>query len=188
MLIFRRYQNESIIIDGKIKVTVLNRSAGAGEARIWRIDRDANYGVLDELAANCVNTKRMIHHWDDMLRIAGSLKLGVIQASELVRSLLKSDRPSSLALAIIEAERINKTVYLLNFVDDEGYRRRILTQLNRTEKRHGLARVICHGRRGEIRKRYREGRGSTRCSGPDYQCRRSLEYNLHARRPGPPTT
>ncbi len=133
------------------------RLADAGEARFWRIDRDADYSALDELASNCVNTKRMIHHWDDMLRIAGSLKLGVIQASELIRSLLKIDRPSSLAMAIIEAGRINKTVYLLNFVNDEDYRRRILTQLNRTEKRHGLARVICHGHRGEIRKRYREG-------------------------------
>jgi TnpA family transposase len=53
-----------------------------------------------------------------------------VQASELIRSLLKSDRPSSLAQAIIEAGRINKTLYLLNYVDDEDYRHRILTQLN----------------------------------------------------------
>lgn len=92
-----------------------------------------------------------------MMRIAGSLKLGTVQASELIRSLLKSERPSSLAQAIIEAGRINKTLYLLNYVDDEDYRRRILTQLNRGESRHAVARAICHGQRGEIRKRYREG-------------------------------
>src|SRR5690554_7643888 len=96
-----------------------------------------------------------------MMRIAGSLKLGTVQASELIRSLLKSDRPSSLAQAIIEAGRINKTLYLLNYVDDEDYRRRILTQLNRGESRHAVARAICHGQRGEIRKRYRD-RKSTR--------------------------
>ena len=90
------------------------------------------------------------------MHIAGSLKLGTVQASELVRSLLKSDRPSSLAQAIIDAGRINKTLYLLNYVDDD-YRRRILTQLNRRESRHAVARAICHGQRGEIRKRYREG-------------------------------
>jgi len=39
----------------------------------------------------------------------------------------------------------------------QPYRRRILTQLNRGEGRHSVARAICHGRRGEIRKRYREG-------------------------------
>ena len=70
---------------------------------------------------------------------------------------MKVPRPTSLALAIMEAKRINKTVYLLNFVSDQGYRRRMPTQLNRTEKKHELARVICHGRRGEIRSRYREG-------------------------------
>ncbi|WP_442780975.1 Tn3 family transposase, partial [Citrobacter sp. R1] len=32
--------------------------------------------------------------WDEMMRTAGSLKLGTIHASELIRSLLKSSRPS----------------------------------------------------------------------------------------------
>lgn len=50
-----------------------------------------------------------------------------------------------------------KTLYLLNYIDDEDYRRRILTQLNRGEGRHVVARAICYGQRGEIRKRYREG-------------------------------
>jgi TnpA family transposase len=133
------------------------RLADAGESVFWRVDKTANYGVLDELARNCVNTLKIEQHWDDMMRIAGSLKLGTVHASELIRSLLKSDRPSSLAQAIIEAGRINKTLYLLNYVDDEDYRRRILTQLNRGESRHAVARAICHGQRGEIRKRYREG-------------------------------
>lgn len=133
------------------------RLADAGEAVFWRVDKDADYGVLDELARGCVNTHRIEQCWDDMMRIAGSLKLGTVQASELIRSLLKSERPSSLAQAIIEVGRINKTLYLLNYIDDEDYRRRILTQLNRGEGRHGVARAICHGQRGEIRKRYREG-------------------------------
>ena len=133
------------------------RLADAGESVFWRVDKAADYGPLDELARSCVNTHKIEQHWDDMMRIAGSLKLGTVQASELIRSLLKSERPSSLAQAIIEAGRINKTLYLLNYVDDEDYRRRILTQLNRGESRHAVARAICHGQRGEIRKRYREG-------------------------------
>ena len=50
-----------------------------------------------------------------------------------------------------------KTIYLLRFIDDASYRRRILIQLNRSEGRHQLARVIFHGKRGELRQRYREG-------------------------------
>ncbi|MFD05489.1 hypothetical protein ED727_24275, partial [Escherichia coli] len=41
-----------------------------------------------------------------------------------------------------------KPLYLLNYIDyidDEDYRRRILTQLNRGEGRHAVARAICYG-------------------------------------------
>jgi hypothetical protein len=48
-------------------------------------------------------------------------------------------------------------------VDDEAYRRRVLVQLNRHEKRHDLAREIFHGDRGQIRKRYREGQEDQLC-------------------------
>jgi TnpA family transposase len=53
--------------------------------------------------------------------------------------------------------RVSKTLYLLHYVDDEDYRRRILTQLNRGESRHSLARAVFYGRRGELRQAYREG-------------------------------
>jgi hypothetical protein len=59
--------------------------------------------------------------------------------------------------AVPELGRVAKTLYLLNYLDDEAYRRRILTQLNRGESRHGVARAIFHGQRGELRQRYREG-------------------------------
>lgn len=133
------------------------RLADAGEAVFWRVDKSANYGALDELARGCADLSKAEEQWDEMMRTAGSLKLGTIHASELIRSLLKSSRPSGLAQAIMEVGRVNKTLYLLNYIDDEDYRRRILTQLNRGEGRHAVARAICYGQRGEIRKRYREG-------------------------------
>ena len=46
---------------------------------------------------------------------------------------------------------------MLAYIDDESYRRRILTQLNRGEARHSVARAVFHGQRGELRQRYREG-------------------------------
>lgn len=133
------------------------RLADVGETRFWRMDTAADYGALNGLAHQKVNTRLIQGNWDDLLRVAGSLKQGTISASELVRSLLRSDRPSTLARALGELGRINKTLYLLPYIDDETYRRRILVQLNRHEGRHGLARDVFHGRRGELRQRYREG-------------------------------
>jgi TnpA family transposase len=68
----------------------------------------------------------------------------------------RGSRTSTLGQAIGELGRIAKTLYLLTYIDDEAYRRRILTQLNRGEGRHKLARVF-YGQKGELRQRYREG-------------------------------
>ncbi len=141
-------------------VEIMTDTAGTSDiifGLFWRVDKSANYGALDELARGCADLSKAEDQWDEMMRTAGSLKLGTIHASELIRSLLKSSRPSGLAQAIMEVGRVNKTLYLLNYIDDEDYRRRILTQLNRGEGRHAVARAICYGQRGEIRKRYREG-------------------------------
>ena len=67
------------------------------------------------------------------------------------------DRPTQLALALAEFGRIEKTLHTLNYIDDEKRRRAILLQLNRGEGRHSLARDVFHGKRGELRQRYREG-------------------------------
>jgi TnpA family transposase len=93
------------------------------------------------------------------LRLAGSLKLGVAQASGLMRMLQTNNSPTKLARALADLGRSIKTMHLLNYFDDDAYRRRILMQLNRGEARHMLVRVIFHGKRGELRQRYRQGQG-----------------------------
>jgi len=133
------------------------RLADIGEARFWRLDPTADYGVLNTIARSRVNTDLIIRNWDDILRVAGSLQQGTVSASELMRSILRSKQPSTLTRAIGALGRIPRTLYMLSYIDDEQYRRRILTQLNRGEGRHSVARAVFHGQRGELRQRYREG-------------------------------
>ena len=133
------------------------RLADLGDSRFWRIDRETDYGVLDELARHRINIKLIIQNWDDLLRVAGSLKIGLVRPSELIRVLQQGSKRSVLARAIGELGRIPKTLHLLTFINDPNYRRRILTQLNRGEGRHRLARKCFHGQRGELRQKYREG-------------------------------
>jgi TnpA family transposase len=133
------------------------RIADIGGARYWRIDPTADYGLLNGIARHRINTKLILENWDDMLRLAGSLKLGVVQAMSVMRTLQIGDRPTKLAQAVAELGRVDKTIHALTYIDDESKRRRTLTQLNRGEERHKLARAIFHGKRGELRQRYREG-------------------------------
>lgn len=133
------------------------RIADIGGARYWRIDASANYGILNSIARHRINLNLVKENWDDMLRLAGSLKLGIVQATSIMRTLQIGDRPTKLAQAVAELGRIDKTIHSLTYIDDEAKRRRILTQLNRHEDRHKLARAVFHGKRGELRQRYREG-------------------------------
>ncbi len=133
------------------------RLADVGGARYWRIDREANYGALNGVARNRINTALISQHWDDILRVAGSLRLGAVNATEVMRVLAKEGSLSSLGKAIAEVGRVAKSVYLLEYVSDEAYRRRIHTQLNRGESRGKLARAVYHGNRGEVRERYKSG-------------------------------
>lgn len=133
------------------------RLAELKEARFWRMDPTADYGPLNGLARHRINTRLISTHWDDILRAAGSLKVGTVHASTLVQALQRGGRPTTLGRAIAELGRIPKTLHLLNYIDDEYYRRRIQTQLNRGEDRHSVARHVFHGQRGELRQRYRQG-------------------------------
>ncbi len=133
------------------------RLADAGEARFWRIEKEADYGSSNEISHNRIKVELIADNWDELLRVAGSLKLGTVTASEFVRTLQVGSRTSTIAVAIAELGRIAKSLSLLSYVDDAAHRRRILVQLNRHEKRHELSRKIFHGQRGEVRKRYREG-------------------------------
>jgi len=133
------------------------RLADLPDQRFWRMSKEDDYGDLNELSRYVINTRLIAEHWDDMLRLAGSLKLGKVKATAVMRTLQRAGSLSGLGRAVAEVRRVEKTLYLLAYVQDEAYRRRILVQLNRGEGRHAVARAVFHGKKGELRQRYREG-------------------------------
>ena len=133
------------------------RLADIGGVRLWRIDRNADYGELGQIARGTVNVGLIRDNWPDLIRLAGSLKLGHLKAASVMRMLQVKDRPTGLARALSELGRIVKTIHILRYIDDPAFRRRILIQLNRQELRHRLGRRVHHGERGEIRSPLRQG-------------------------------
>src|ERR1041385_1374763 len=99
------------------------RLADLGDTRFYRINANAHHGPLNGIARHRVNMDLVARHWDDLLRVAGSLKLGVVSAHDLMRTFQGSGRSSSLARALAEYGRIGKTLHLLDLADDELYRR-----------------------------------------------------------------
>lgn len=133
------------------------RLADVGGTRFWRIDATADYGELNNISSQKINTHKIMEQWDDLLCLVGSLKLGRVPATGIMRTLQIGDRPTALAKALAEFGRIEKTLHTLNYINNEDIRRSTLIQLNRGEARHSLARAVFHGKRGELYQRYREG-------------------------------
>lgn len=134
------------------------RDADLDQTRLWCLEHEADYGPLAELARNWVRTPLIIENWEDLLRVAGSLKTGKVEPMDLIRSLRSGSRLTSLGAALTELGRIPKTLHNLAYIaKDETYRRDILTALNHGEARHKLARKVFHGQKGELRQPYKEG-------------------------------
>ncbi|MGN9787952.1 Tn3 family transposase [Nonomuraea sp. ZG12] len=133
------------------------RIADLADTRLWRTNTRAVYGPLEHMSRHTVRLDKIRAHWGDMLRVAGSLTMGTVRAYDLIRMLSADGRTTGLGEAFAHYGRISKTLHLLQFIADEGYRRMIGTQLNVQEARHRLARKIAFGNRGQLRQRYREG-------------------------------
>ncbi len=127
------------------------------DVRFWRLGPAADLGRMQKLAPRKIRPARIESHWEDLLRIAGSLQQGRVRASDFMRSLQAGGRVSRIRQAIVELGRIVKSIYLLGYLADADERRHVLNQLNRGESRHALARTIFFGHRGELRQAYRPG-------------------------------
>lgn len=86
-------------------------------------------------------TGPILREWE-MLRVAGSLKLGSVTSSLLV-SKLQGQRSRGVVHALLEYGRLCKTEHVLRYLAEESYRRQIGTQLNKGEAVHALRRFWC---------------------------------------------
>jgi Tn3 transposase DDE domain len=95
--------------------------------------------------------------WDDLLRVAASVKGGHATAALVVGKLCSSRRQqNALAAAIKEYGALRRTVYAARYLADETYRRRIGRQLNKGENLHALKRSLAYAGAGALRRRHHE--------------------------------
>jgi TnpA family transposase len=102
--------------------------------------------MSEELKVNCIKT-----HWDDILRLAVSIQQGSATASLLLRKLSSYPRQNGLAVALRELGRIERSIFILDWLQSLELRRRVTAGLNKGESRNALARAVFFNRLGEIR-------------------------------------
>jgi TnpA family transposase len=110
-------------------------------------------GPLKTLLFGQVKSHLIFEQWEEMQRVAASIRHGTVSASLLMRKLAAYPRQNQVARALTEMGKLERTAFLLDYFRDEALRRRVLVGLNKGEALHALARQLFFGRLGGLRDR-----------------------------------
>lgn len=115
------------------------------------------YPHAGPLLTRRADTELITAAWDDLLRVAASVKYGHATAALVVGRLCSSKRQqNTLTSAIKEYGALRRTVYAARYLADETYRRRIARQLDKGENLHSLRRELAYAGEGAVRRRHHE--------------------------------
>ncbi len=123
------------------------------DTRLYVPGLRSNYPALQAMIGGTINVKHILAHWDDILRLSTSIKQGSVTASLMIRKLSSYPRQNGLAVALRELGRIERTMFILHWLQSVDLRRRVQAGLNKGEARNALARAVFFNRLGEIRDR-----------------------------------
>jgi TnpA family transposase len=126
-----------------------------GSRRLYRcgaIDLQ-NYPRLQPHMKGRINRQRVLDWWDEMLRAAGSMKLGHVTASLLVQKMQAYPQQNALAQALQEYGRLVRTLHVLRWYANNDDRRRVMRQLNKGEALHDLRAYLMIANKGQLRRK-----------------------------------
>jgi hypothetical protein len=158
-----------------------------GPAAAWR----SRYPHAGPLRGQPIQTQLIADHWNDLLRLVGSMKFGHTTASLLIAKLHASSRQSTLAKALHEYGRLVRTIYLCRYLADEELRRRVRRQLNKGESLHALRRDLFFAHQRHVRRRHLDDQidqalwpdpGHQRCGAVDHHLPRRCAGRASRRR------
>ena len=132
------------------------RIPNLADRRLYAFGPASTWPTLAPFIAGRAEEKLIAGHWDDVLRLAASVRTGRVSASLLLKRLGAYPRQNGLALALREIGRIERTLYTLDWLEQPQLRRQATAELNKGESRNALARAVCFHRLGRLRDRTAE--------------------------------
>ncbi|OAH48023.1 transposase [Sphingobium yanoikuyae] len=108
------------------------------------------YPSIAPLLGKRIRTDIINEQWDDVLRLVGSIKAGHVAPSVMLRKLAAYERQNQLDVALQEIGKIERTLFMLDWLENPDLRRRCHAGLNNSEQRHALTQAIYTFRQGRI--------------------------------------
>ncbi|HYT43595.1 MAG TPA: transposase, partial [Methylomirabilota bacterium] len=128
-----------------------------GDQQLYRTDKTVRFRNIEPLLHGTINEKLILNNYDNLLRVAGSLQLGFVTASLYISKLQAHPQKNIITRALQEFGKLEKTVFILHYIQDPVFRRDINSQLNKGEQIHALRQFIHFANEGKMRKHLEEG-------------------------------
>ncbi len=125
--------------------------------RLHVFDRHGVPNEIKGLVGDKIRENTIIANWPDVLRCIATMLSGRMQPSQLLKKLAARPRQHDLAIALREIGRIERTLFIIEWLLDTDMQRRAQIGLNKGEAHHALKSALRIGRQGEIRDRTTEG-------------------------------
>ena len=125
--------------------------------RLYVFDPAGTPSELRKLVGGKIREDVIVANWPDLFRTIATVNAGRIEPHQMLRKLAANPRQSNLAVALREVGRVERTLFLIDWILDADMQRRAQIGLNKGEAHHALKNALRIGRQGEIRDRTSEG-------------------------------
>ena len=98
----------------------------------------------------CLRGRLIETHWQDMIRVALSIRAGRVLPSTLLRKLSSYSRRNRLYQAFQALGQVIRTLFLLRYISDAGLRRQITACTNIVEDYNRFVDWLFFGKQGVI--------------------------------------
>jgi len=121
--------------------------AWVGSARACATSPTASWPLSDQdlapILGRRIKADVIREHWDNILRLVASLQAGTVLPFAMLKRLAEFQRRNQLNLALRELGRIERNLFMLDWLKSLELRQRYQAGLNKSEQRRALAQMIC---------------------------------------------
>lgn len=126
-------------------ITLMPRMRTWNDVTFYRVDRVTTYTYIDALFTQVVDWDMIERHWPDMMQVVLSIQAGTVLPSMLLQKLGVYSRHSSLYKAFSELGRVERTLFLLDYMSDPAMRQHIRAETTKVESYHQFTDWIAFG-------------------------------------------
>jgi TnpA family transposase len=115
------------------------------DVTLYRVDHHTTYLHIDRLLTQVVDWELIERHWQDMMQVVLSIQAGKVLPSMLMQRLGVYSRKNNLYKAFSELGRVERTIFLLEYMSDPAMRQQIQAETTKVESYHKFTDWLAFG-------------------------------------------